>query len=298
MKKFMFCVFTAIVFASCGQKPSVFESGTPEEKWDIMREHFIVPGAPVGNERPLPNVLSEQEALLKAADAAIKEGALDPSYYAYQHNPALLTAKIETPILVSDAFSGVPDRYFLNAVDANGISLALVSVSSNRDADDASFVLGRSISWSNGSYSHLITKREAADIIQSQFPDSVVSEPMAIYNLRLGDDPQSHRVLFWYFEAGENSGTARSAADTGEGYIFEAYVGGGYSFTSARQAVRPVIDIGKFRSPHLAGYSMAKLDKPLNLVKRLDAARAAGGITFAPITYSTETVGFTPVPLR
>lgn len=43
----------------------------------------MVPGAPVSDVRPLPNILSEQEILLKAADYAIAEGVLDPSYDEY-----------------------------------------------------------------------------------------------------------------------------------------------------------------------------------------------------------------------
>jgi hypothetical protein len=43
---------------------------------------------------------------------------------------------------------------------------------------------------------------------------------------------------------------------------------------------------------------MAKLDKPLNLVNRLNATRAARGGKFPPLIHSMETVGFTPVPLK
>ncbi|MDR3172658.1 MAG: hypothetical protein LBU19_00270 [Treponema sp.] len=104
--------------------------------------------------------------MLKAADAAIKEGVLDPSYYAYQNNPALLKAKIETPMLVFDASTGSPGSYILNAVDANGISLALVSVSSALNVDKASFELGRAITEENGPSIHLITKQEATSFIR------------------------------------------------------------------------------------------------------------------------------------
>jgi hypothetical protein len=91
---------SALLCSACLQKATVFETfehRTPEERWAIMQEYYIVPGAPVSDERPLLNVLSEQEVLLKAADYAIAKGVLDPSYYAYQNNPALMTAKIEAP---------------------------------------------------------------------------------------------------------------------------------------------------------------------------------------------------------
>jgi hypothetical protein len=295
MKRIIFCVFIAIAFASCGQEQNVFGNNTPSEKWETIQA-YIVSGAPVSNERPLPNVLSEQEVLLKATDVLIKEGALDPSYYEYQNNPALLTAKIETPILVFDAFTGVPNSYFLNAVDTDGISLARVTVSSVRDADEASFELGRSISGPNGSFTHLITKREAAELIQKQFPDKAVSEPAAIYNLRLDDSQYSHGVLFWYFTVNDN---ARSATNAGEEYIFEAFTGG--SDRSGGQPNRSAVaalDINLYSSPHLKGYQMVKLDKPLRLFDKLNTARSAGGASFAPSSYPAESVGFTPVELK
>jgi hypothetical protein len=139
MKKLVSYGFIAIGFISCGETPVAFESRTPDEKRKIMREQYIVSDAPITDERPLPNVLSEKEVLLKAADAAIAEGVLDPSYYAYQINPALMDAKIETPILLIDANNGVPDTYIINAVDNNGITLARVFFSSNADVDEASF---------------------------------------------------------------------------------------------------------------------------------------------------------------
>jgi hypothetical protein len=119
--------------------PRSGRNNTPNEKWEII-QNYMVPGAPVSSERPLPNVLSEQEVLLKAMDFAIEEGALDTSYYAYQNYPALLNAKIETPILVTNARSGEPDSYLLTAVDADGLLLADVGVNSALNAKDTEFV--------------------------------------------------------------------------------------------------------------------------------------------------------------
>jgi hypothetical protein len=99
MKNFMFCAFIVIVFASCGQNTTVLKNKTPEEKWAIIQAN-MAPNVSVSAERPLPNVLSEKEILLKATDALAKEGAFDPSRYEYKENPALLAAKIETPILL------------------------------------------------------------------------------------------------------------------------------------------------------------------------------------------------------
>jgi hypothetical protein len=260
MKKLAFCVFIAVLFGSCGQngqKQTVYETSTSQEKWQIIRDDFMVSDVPVSEERPLPSVLSEQEVLLKAADVAVKEGVLDPEYYAYQNNPALKDAKIETPILMTDADTGVPDKYFLNAVDANGISLASVSVRSAYDESEATFECGgRFISLAgSGPDIHVITKREAAELTQSQFPGSTVSEPMAIDNLRLNDKRYSHQAMFWYFTV---SDTTRSGTGESGEYILDIDIVG-YSSISGGISNRAALNRG---GPHLNGYRMAKLDTP------------------------------------
>ncbi|MDR0628164.1 MAG: hypothetical protein LBG24_00675 [Treponema sp.] len=292
------CGFIALVFASCGQKERAFEQSTPEEKWEIIQEYCMAPDASASAERPLANILSEQEVLLKAADFAIEEGVLDPSYYAYQTNPALMDAKIETPVLVTDASSGVPDMYILNAVDQDGIYLARISVSSNpSDTSEASFIFSRFITEPTSAHNHLMTKREATALIQSQFPngmtDGTVSEPMMIGNLRLGDDPHSHRGLFWYFTVGEN---VRSTVGTGGEYVIDAIIGG-YRSIPGGVTNRAAINMGH-TSHHLDEYRMVKLDRPLHLFDKLNTARSVGGVSFTPSAYPIETVGFTPAPLK
>jgi hypothetical protein len=293
MKKLICYVCIVIMFASCGQKITTFEKSTPQEKWEIMREYYMVPGAPVSDERPLPNVLSEREVLLKAADQAILEGVLDPSYYAYEETPELMTAKIETPILVTDGNTGEPDMYLLTAVDDTGVLLATVSVNSAVNTNGTKFEYGRGFARPNTS-AHYITKREAVDLIRSQFPEAMTSEPMAVSNLRLGDDPNTPKVLFWYFTVDEN--TRSVTGESGE-YVIAADISG-YRSIPGGVSNRAAINTGRGGSPYLGRYRMAKLDTPLRLFNKLNAARAAGGASFTPSRYPDEQVGFTPVPLK
>jgi hypothetical protein len=239
MKKLMFCVFIAIAFASCEQKQSVFESSSPDVKWEILRNNYMVPGVPVSNERPLPNVLSEREVLLKAADYAIAEGVLDPEYYAYQENPALMDAKIETPILLIDSATGEPCTYLLNAVDDTGVLLATVAVNSAVTANEE-FEQGRGFGIPETA-AHYITKREAAELIKSQFPEKTAGDPIAVSNLRLGTDPYSHMGIFWYFTVSENT---RSVTDAGEEYIIAADITG-YRSIPGGVSNRSAIDLGQ-----------------------------------------------------
>jgi hypothetical protein len=293
MKKLIFCVFSVIAFSSCGRNTAVFENNTPEEKWDIIQD-YMVPTAPVSNERPLPNVLSEKEILLKAMVYANEKGALDTSYFEYQNNPALLTAKIETPILIADATSGESSSYMLTAVDDKGVFLLWMSFDAAVNSSDEEFAGLRGFAFPN-SANHYITKREVTELIHSQFPDSAVSEPMAITNLRLEEDPYSHMFFFWYFAVND---TARDAAGVSDEYIIASVVSG-YPGIPGGVSNRAAIDFAGGRGDiHLNGYRMAKLEKPLRLFDKLQTARAAGGASFTPPSYPTESVGFTPVPLK
>jgi hypothetical protein len=281
MSKIELCAVIVIVFASCRQKETAFENRTPEEKWEII-QNYMVPGAPVSNTRPLLNVLSEQEVLLKAADYTIKKGMVDTSHPVYQPYPALLSAKIETPVLVTNAESGEPGWYLLIATNNDGVFLARMSFKSAVNTSDDGFVGLSSFAFPN-SANHFITKREAAELIQSQFPDSEVSEPMAIENLRLEDDLSSHMFSFWYFTVNDN---ARNAADAGDEYVIATFIPG-YPAIPGGVSNRAAIDFAGNRSDiHLNGYRMAKLDKLLRLFDKLDTARAAGRHFIRPFQLS------------
>jgi hypothetical protein len=283
-----------VFFISCGQQTIFHENSTPEEKWEIVQDNFMAPNASASSERPLQNVLSEREVLLKVADIAVAEGILDPSHYAYEINPALKDAKIATPILVTDANSGVPDMYILQAVDSQGIRLASVSVSSDpNNVNDESFVYTRSIPTPDGPMLHIMTKLEAAELIQSQFPDSTTSGPIAVNNLRLGEDPYSDKALLWYFTVSENT---RSAVDSGSDYVIDAYI---TNYTSIPGGItnRAAINMD-YTSFHLDGYRMVKLDRPINLFSKIDEARSVGGVSFASSIYPSNSIGFTPVQLK
>jgi hypothetical protein len=245
----------------------------------------------VSDERPLPNVLSEQEVLLKAADVLIEMGVFESSYYAYQQYPALRNAKIEAPILVIDAQTGEPRYYIITAVD-NDIVLAEVQVKTYINSSDERFIMGRGFALP-GSQNHFITRREAVELIKSQFPDKTVSEPLAIGNLWLENDKQSHRFIYWYFTVSDNG---RSASGEADEYVIGTVIPG-YPAIPGGVSNRAAIDYAGQRGDfHLQGYRMAKLNSPLRLFDKLNEARAAGG-TFSS-SPDTERVGITPVPLK
>jgi hypothetical protein len=299
MKRFVFFALSALVCISCGLKAKVSDSNSaPEQKWEAMQD-YLAPGTTVSSERPMPDILSEQEVLLKAADYAYKIGALDSSYYAYERNPKLLSAKIAAPILVHD-FTGYPGgdgaSYLLGAVDDSGVNLMSVYVRPNIDASDDSFKLTSGISPENEPDSlstHYMTKTEAVNLIHSQFPDKQVSEPMAI-NITLADDPYSSTVIFWYFTTNDNQ---RGASGGSEEYIIDSYIRG-YKNSIGGVSNRSAISTGNGGSPHLDGARMAKLNTPLRLFEKLEAVRSAGRSLISITAEPMEPIKYTPVPLR
>jgi hypothetical protein len=286
-----------MILMSCNAG-SINTSKTQEEKttetWEAIEKN-LASGAEVSRERPFPQVLSEQEILLKAFEYAHKIGALHPSYSIYQENPALLTAKIETPVLIYHIPTGSTNTYSLIAVDNDGTTLIDSYVRSSVDADIDSFEVVRITGIVNvPKYSvHHITKREAMSLMKSQFPDKQISEPIAIAGIYLEDSRYSNNQEFWYFTVGDNN---RGAAEDAEEYIIDSEIGG-WKTIAGGMANRAAISSGDGGSPYFNGNRMARLETPLRIHERIEAARSAGGATSFTAN-SVENVQYTPIPLR
>ncbi|MDR2052501.1 MAG: hypothetical protein LBP80_03725 [Treponema sp.] len=296
MAKLLF-LLSAIIFISCGNfiKP-VDTAVTREEKLAAV-ESIMASGAAASDIRPRAGLLSEQEVLLKAADYLYSIGGLDPSFYAYEEEPRLLTAKIETPVLFYFP-DGTPASYYLMAVDEKGECLMGSMVHPETNVDLNSFETVRDgIIPNKPDYlsSHFITKREAAELIKTQFPGNVVSEPIAVRGLFLEGHPHSNSEIFWYFTVG---GSERGAEAVSEEYIIDADIMG-YSTIAGGVSNRSAISAGRGGSPLLDWERMAKLNTPLNLFEKIEASNAralAGDNTAVP--YQRTELKYTPVPLR
>jgi hypothetical protein len=297
MAKFFFFL-SAIIFISCSNfiKPAN-TAVTHEEKWAAV-ESIMASGAVPSNIRPRADLLSEQEVLLKAADYLYSIGGFDPSFYAYEEEPRLLTAKIETPVLLYFP-DGTAFSYFFIAVDEKGESLIGSMVRPGIDVNYDLFEINRSgIIPNKPDYasSHFITKQEAAELVKTQFPDSVVSEPIAVTNVFLEDHPYSNTSIFWYFTV--SGGNERSAETVPEEYIIDSTIMG-YRTIAGGVSNRSAISTGRGGSPLLGWERMARLDTPLNLFEKIEAsdARALAGDNTA-VPYQRTELKYTPVPLR
>jgi hypothetical protein len=300
MERYVFFLLVSVVtvFTSC-TGGTISTSGSQEEKtaeeiWEIIQKD-LAPGAEVSKERPFSDVLSEQEVLLKAVDYAGKIGAGDPSYYLYQEIPALLTAKIETPVLLYHVPAGTTSAYLLTAVDTDGTDLIQYYVRSSVGVDMDSFEIFHAKSINMPEHStHRMTKREAIRLIKNQFPDKQVSEPIAIVGLHLEDSRYSHSYgIFWYFTVSDNN---RSAFGEPEEYVIASEISGWKNISGGLSNLS-AISSGAGGSPHLNWNRMAKLETPLRIFEGIEAAQSDGGATkFTPNPVTA--VKYTPVPLQ
>ncbi|MDR1352144.1 MAG: hypothetical protein LBK05_02585 [Treponema sp.] len=257
-------------------------------------------GAIAGNERPMPGILSEQEVLVKAADYALNMGALDPSYYVYSEDPALLTAKIETPILIYLADNGAPLSYLLSVVDGSGQTLMYAYVKSSAGIGSEEFVTLTAgpipgLNKNDNQGFRFMTKRETVNLINSQFPGSLITGPVAVENIPLENSPLSNVSIFWYFTVSNNS---RSIEETGEEYIIDAMIRSNktdLSSSPGRDVMRSSYNTG---SPHLSFAPMARLDTPLRLFDKIESASHTINSQFSQQFQPVEPLKYTPVPLQ
>ena len=283
--------FTTLVFG-CRGGPGVTGSKAGQEgliTWEQIKT-ILAPGVEVSDERPYPDVLSEKEVLIKFIEHARQEGALHPSYYLYQENPELLDMKLEVPVLLYFIPYGTTHSYIIYGVSDDGEPLLELIVSAKVGTSMKEFETGRAVAIPSDQVpieysSHVITKREAAEIIKNQMPGKRTSEPLAIMGLRIEEARYSNRAIFWYFTIEE---------EAGEEYIFASIIRG-WKQVPDRQNSRTAITIGPSDSPNLKWKKMARLDTPLRINERLNSLRSAGAMFNTVNPGHPEDVKITPV---
>jgi hypothetical protein len=262
MKNIVFGVILLLLLFSCEVKTKVNSRQlTTQEKLNSLQT-YLFEGVILDDQRPMENILSEQEVLLKAADYAVNEGVFDPNFYLYKNHPELLTAKIEAPILVHGP-DGSPVIYMLHAVDKNGSHLMFVYVKCDVNAQDDEFVTIRTEPLPGyNERGHYITKREIKAFLKNRFEDKIVSEPVAISGIRLEESPYSNIAIFWYFTTENNSAesSVRSVTPSIEEYLIDAFV---TRYTPPKDKNKAFISAAYRGSPHLGGARMVKLLTPL-----------------------------------
>ena len=101
MKKDVFFVSIIILMVcSCNIEKLAFQQPQTQNLNISHIQPYMVEGAQLSAERPAPHLLSEQEVMIRAAQAMAREGYLDPAHPIYEEVPELATAKVAEPIFV------------------------------------------------------------------------------------------------------------------------------------------------------------------------------------------------------
>ena len=278
--------------AAGGKWLAWWEALSVEEKLSHIQP-YMVEGAELSAERPAPHLLSQQEVMIRAAQAMAREGYLDPAHRIYKKYPQLLTVKVAEPILVYHEYllsQGIVDgTYYVYVVDDKGIALAGIDLAPNEIVLDEDDVIVDNSIFIQGNAKHLITKKEAVATFREAFPHQHVAEPIAVRIWDLEGVRYSNTYIFWYTTVTE---AGRSAGESATEYLLCASV------------VSPPPGLNISANPRSAlshgapawGTRIARIDEPLHLHEKLAAAkaRAAAGEP-EPAIGPTPPVKITPV---
>ena len=278
--------------AAGGKWLAWWEALSVEEKLSHLQP-YMVEDAELSAERPAPDLLSEQEVMIRAAQALAKRGYLDPANHIYQEVPQLAAAKVAKPIFTYDgnllSQGIIYGTYEAYVVDDNGVVLASTTVQADQVLEDEWEALMGIGLLTRGSSHHLITKNEAVATFCEAFPHQHVAEPIAVRIWDLEGVRYSNTYIFWYTTVTE---AGRSAGESATEYLLCASV------------VSPPPGLNISANPRSAlshgapawGTRIARIDESLHLHEKLAAAkaRAAAGEP-EPAIGPTPPVKITPV---
>ncbi|GHU71365.1 hypothetical protein FACS189450_07270 [Spirochaetia bacterium] len=289
MRNIIVLAVSVFLLTSCNRVQNVINDKTKDDDIWLLIEKFLADGAEVFDVRPDAGIVSEKEILVKIAKIAAADGYLNLNHPLYStDNPKLATARIEAPILVHDLTVPVQDvykasSYLLNAVDDRGETLLSVYVDPSASSTDDLYG-PISVTPKNGSVEmsrHFITRREAKEIIESQFPGQEYEGPIAVSMLFDGD-PYSMVNVSWYFTVG-NSFSRSVANNEHKEYLINASVHGYRELPDkvTVPASRSVIDSQKSIGGFTFHSRMVQLVEPINFFDKLNGIKEGRSVTNA-----------------
>ena len=286
-------VASLLVYSGCHtERLAAKEEKSYNETVDLIKS-YMVPGTELSAERPAPDLLSEQEMMIRAAQAMAREGYLDPAHHIYKKYPQLLTVKVAEPVFVYHEYllsQGIVDgTYYIYVVDDKGIALAGIDLVPNEIVLDEEDVIVYNSIFIQGNAKHLNTKKEAAATFREAFPHQQVAEPIAVRIWDLEGVKYSNSYIFWYTTVSE---AGRSAGEDTAEYLLCASVFSPPPGLNISANPRAALSHG---APAW-GTRIARIDEPLHLHEKLAQAkaRAAAGEP-EPAVGPTEPVKITPV---
>ena len=282
--------------AAGGKWLAWWEALSVEEKLSHIQP-YMVEGAQLSAERPAPHLLSEQEVMIRAAQAMAREGYLDPAHHIYQEVPELATAKVAEPVFVYNAIflaqGLIHGAYRIYAVDENDVDIAHVLIIGEQNIPEGEdSILMRGLSVNETYPRHFITKEEAVAAFQEAFPGCVIEEPIAVRMWNMEGVMHSNVYISWYTDVSD-AGAGRGASSSATGYLMNAVMvvdpNAGVSSNPRAALSRSTVSGGW-------GTRIARIDEPLHLHEKLAQAkaRAVAGEP-EPAVGPTEPVKITPV---
>ena len=298
MKGFIFILSVSLlVYSGCHtERLAAKEEKIYNETVDLIKS-YMVPGTELSAERPAPDLLSEQEVMIRAAQAMAREGYLDPAHRIYQEVPELATAKFAEPVFVYNAIflaqGLIHGAYRIYAVDENDVDIAHVLIIGEQNIPEGEdSILMRGLSVNETYPRHFITKEEAVAAFQEAFPGCVIEEPIAVRMWNMEGVMHSNVYISWYTDVSD-AGAGRGASSSATGYLMNAVMvvdpNAGVSSNPRAALSRSTVSGGW-------GTRIARIDEPLHLHEKLAQAkaRAAAGEP-EPAVGPTEPVKITPV---
>ena len=294
-KDVFFAIIIILMVCSCNIEKLAFQQSQNQNLNISHIQPYMVEGAQLSAERPAPHLLSEQEVMIRAAQAMAREGYLDPAHRIYKKYPQLLTVKVAEPMLVYHEYllsQGIVDgTYYVYVVDDKGIALAGIDLAPNEIVLDEDDVIVDNSIFIQGNAKHLITKNEAVATFREAFPYQHVAEPIAVRIWDLEGVKYSNSYIFWYTTVSE---AGRSAGESAAEYLLCASV---FSPPPGLNiSVNPRSALSRSTVSGGWGTRIARIDEPLHLHEKLAQAkaRAAAGEP-EPAVGPTEPVKITPV---
>lgn len=295
MKVFVFVLAVSLlVYSGCHtERLAAKEEKVYNETVELI-ESYMVSDAELSDERPAPDLLSEQEVMIRAAEYVVQQGYLDPAHPIYEEVPELANAKVAEPIFVyyeDELQQGkVNGFYTLYATTKTG-KVCLVSSAWAQEIIPEEFSdspdLNRGYGWDSLDM-NIISQKETLQIYQNIFPGKTISEPLAICT-----KTDAHQFLIdaWYVEVSDGS---RSAGGSHEEYLLDMTV----FDLPPQQSISANPRAALSRSTVSGGWGtrIARIDEPLHLHEKLAQAkaRAAAGEP-EPAVGPTPPVKITPV---
>ena len=293
-KDVFFAIIIILMVCSCNIEKLAFQQPQTQNLNISHIQPYMVEGAELSAERPAPDLLSEQEVMIRAAEYVVQQGYLDPAHPIYEEVPDLASAKVAEPIFVcyeNELQQGkVNGFYTLYATTKTGKVCLVFSawaqeIIPDKSSDRPDFARG--YGWDSLDM-NIVSQKETLQICQNIFPGKAISEPMAICTKT---DVHQFLVDAWYVEMSDGS---HSAGGSHEEYLLDMTV----FDLPPQQSISTNPRAALSRSTVSGGWGtrIARIDEPLHLHEKLAQAkaRAAAGET-EPAVGPTPPVKITPV---